>query len=396
MAPAPRTRPWSPAEFEARLRAVARERYHDRHPFNVRMHDGGLRPAEVRSWIANRFHYQRHIPVKDALITAKLDSPRLRRMWLRRIEDHDGRSEGEGGIERWLRLGEAAGLDRRGLLAGEPVLPGVRLAVEGYVNFCRLRPPLEAVAASLTELTAPGLMRRRIDAFERHYPWIAADGLAYFRARVDQGRRDSTEALALVLEWARTRDDQRRALSALTFKCEVLWALLDAVQQAAQEPEDHDPTRRPGRPDPENAPAHPNGTDPTTTEPLPDRPVPGGSRVVDGGPEVRSRPWRTAGRTVDRQDVDGRRAVDGGPEPDRRPEVDSRPWRMAGRTAGRQEAYGRGAVDGRPTVDGCPNVDGRRDVGRSRDVGGSRPVGGRPEADSRPWRGARGTRRGRE
>jgi pyrroloquinoline-quinone synthase len=151
-------------------------------------------------------------------------------MWLRRIEDHDGRADGEGGIERWLRLGEAAGLDRETLLSGENVLPGVRLAVEGYVNFCRLRSPLEAVAASLTELTAPGLMRLRIEAFERHYPWIAPDGLAYFRTRVDQGRRDSAEALDLVLEWARTRKDQERAVAALSFKCDVLWSLLDAVE----------------------------------------------------------------------------------------------------------------------------------------------------------------------
>ncbi|MFF5189099.1 pyrroloquinoline-quinone synthase PqqC [Streptomyces sp. NPDC000345] len=265
--PAPRTgkapaEPWSPAEFEDRLRAVARERYHDRHPFNVRMHEGDLSPAEVRAWIANRFHYQRHIPVKDALITAKLDSPRLRRMWLRRIEDHDGRAEGEGGIERWLRLGEAAGLDRRGLLAGDRVLPGVRLAVDGYVNFCRLRPPLEAVAASLTELTAPHLMRLRIDAFERHYAWIAPEGLAYFRGRVSQGRRDSTEALALVLEWARTREDQGRAVAALTFKCDILWSLLDAVQHhtapvpSPDRPED--PDRRP-RPEPDGRVARRGG-----------------------------------------------------------------------------------------------------------------------------------------
>ncbi|MFC4499268.1 MULTISPECIES: pyrroloquinoline-quinone synthase PqqC [Streptomyces] len=235
------TEPWSPAEFEARLRAVGQERYHDRHPFNVRMNEGDLSPAEVRRWIANRFHYQRHIPVKDALITAKLDSPRLRRMWLRRIEDHDGRREGEGGIERWLRLGEAAGLDRECLEANESVLPGVRLAVDGYVNFCRLRPPLEAVAASLTELNAPDLMRLRIDAFERHYTWIEQSGLDYFRTRVDQGRRDSGEALALVLEWARTREDQQKAVAALTFKCDVLWALLDAVQQPGQQDRDDQP-----------------------------------------------------------------------------------------------------------------------------------------------------------
>jgi len=228
-------RTWEPEEFEGRLRAVAEKRYHDRHPFNIRMHEGRLSPAELRRWITNRFHYQRNIPVKDALITAKFDSPDLRRMWLRRIEDHDGREEGEGGIERWLRLGEAAGLDRAVLLSGADVLPGVRLAVDGYVNFCRLRSPLEAVAASLTELAAPDLIRRRIEAFERHYPWIDADGLAYFRARVRQGRRDSGEALPLVLRWARNRTEQEQAVAALAFKCDVLWSLLDAVNLAGQE-----------------------------------------------------------------------------------------------------------------------------------------------------------------
>jgi pyrroloquinoline-quinone synthase len=232
---APLAEPWSPAELEARLRAMAGERYHDRHDFNVRMHNGDLSPAELRRWIVNRFHYQRHIPVKDAFITAQLETSALRRMWLRRIQDHDGAEEGEGGIERWLRLGEAAGLDRETLLSGDSVLPGVRLAVDGYVNFCRLRPPLEAVAASLTELSAPDLMRTRIDAFERHYPWIEPDGLAYFRARVSQGRRDSREALDLVLGWARTRDDQERAVAALRFKCDLLWSLLDAVDQAGRE-----------------------------------------------------------------------------------------------------------------------------------------------------------------
>ncbi|MCP3820536.1 pyrroloquinoline-quinone synthase PqqC [Streptomyces sp. A3M-1-3] len=231
---APLAEPWSPAEFEAQLRAVGEERYHDRHAFNLRMHSGDLSQAELRRWIANRFHYQRHIPVKDALITAKLDSPGLRRMWLRRIQDHDGQEEGEGGIERWLRLGEAAGVDRETMLCADTVLPGVRLAVDGYVNFCRLRPPLEAVAASLTELSAPDLMRTRIEAFERHYPWIESRGLAYFRTRVSQGRRDSAEALGLVMGWARTRQDQERAVAALRFKCDVLWSLLDAVDRAGR------------------------------------------------------------------------------------------------------------------------------------------------------------------
>ncbi|MGW7425023.1 pyrroloquinoline-quinone synthase PqqC [Streptomyces sp. NPDC054813] len=223
--------PWPVTEFTERLRAVTADRYHDRHPFNQRMHRGELTPAELRRWITNRFHYQRHIPVKDALILAKLDRPALRRSWLRRIRDHDGTAEGEGGIERWLRLGEAAGLARDQLWDASRVLPGVRFAVEGYVTFCRVRPALDAVAASLTELSAPGLMRTRIAAFERHYPWIDPAGLTYFRGRVDQGARDGEEALALVLDWARNREQQQRAVAALAYKCEVLWALLDAVDR---------------------------------------------------------------------------------------------------------------------------------------------------------------------
>ncbi|MEU9125363.1 pyrroloquinoline-quinone synthase PqqC [Streptomyces sp. NPDC048506] len=222
--------------FEERLRAVARNEYHDRHPFNIRMHKGELTTDELRRWIRNRFHYQRHIPVKDALIVAKLRTPELRRMWLRRIQDHDGQQEGEGGIERWLRLGEAAGLERSLLRDETGVLPGVRLAVDGYVNFCRLRSPLEAVAASLTELSAPDIMRSRIDAFEKHYPWIEREGLGYFRGRQSQGRRDGKEALALVLDWARTAAEQELAVDALTFKCQVLWSLLDAVERGEGRP----------------------------------------------------------------------------------------------------------------------------------------------------------------
>ncbi|GAA3222327.1 pyrroloquinoline-quinone synthase PqqC [Nonomuraea helvata] len=219
-------------DFEAELRAVPERRYHHLHPFNLRMHAGELSRDELRGWILNRFHYQRHIPVKDAFILAKLTTPELRRMWLRRIQDHDGTGPGEGGIERWLRLGEAAGLDRDELLSGEGVLPGVRLAVDGYVNLCRNGSALEAVAASLTELFAPDLMRTRIAAFEKHYPWIDQEGLRYFQVRVSQGGQDSREALGLVLDWARSRTDQERAVAALGYKCDVLWALLDAVDGA--------------------------------------------------------------------------------------------------------------------------------------------------------------------
>ncbi|MBD0735152.1 pyrroloquinoline-quinone synthase PqqC [Streptomyces sp. CBMA29] len=219
-------------DLEARLRDVARRRYHDRHPFNVRMHAGSLTRSELRTWVANRFYYQRHIPIKDALIVSQLDDPAMRRAWLRRIQDHDGTREGEGGIERWLRLGEAVGLDRRSMADGDSVLPGVRFAVDGYVNFCRLRPVLEAVASSLTELSAPDLMVTRIEAFTRHYRWIEPAGLAYFHSRVPQGRRDGSEALEWVRQWARTPEEQDRAVRALSFKCDVLWSLLTSIDQA--------------------------------------------------------------------------------------------------------------------------------------------------------------------
>ncbi|MCL8014892.1 pyrroloquinoline-quinone synthase PqqC [Streptomyces sp. AS02] len=216
------------------MRAVTGQRYHSAHPFNLRMHAGELSQEELRRWVANRFYYQRNIPVKDALILAKLPSAGHRRQWIRRIHDHDGLRDGEGGIERWLRLGEAVGLERTGLLADEGVLPGVRFAVDAYVEFCRSRPVLDAVASSLTELSAPDLMVTRIDAFERHYGWIEPAGLAYFRGRVPQGRRDGIEALGWVVEWAATRAEQERAVAALSFKCDVLWALLDAVDRGGR------------------------------------------------------------------------------------------------------------------------------------------------------------------
>lgn len=225
---------WSAEELEKQLRDLATRRYHDRHPFNLRMHAGNLSPAELRTWVANRFYYQCNIPIKDALILAKLPQSAQRRSWLRRIQDHDGTSEGDGGIERWLRLGQAVGLGRAELLAHQHVLPGVRLAVDGYVNFCRLRSPLEAVASSLTELCAPSIMLTRLETFPQHYPWIESGGLSYFRSRVPQGRRDGSEALEWVKQWALTREQQDQALAALSFKCDLLWSLLDSVQLAGE------------------------------------------------------------------------------------------------------------------------------------------------------------------
>lgn len=226
-----RPAPGSADEFVARLRGVLEAGYHHLHPFHQRMHRGELEPDEVRRWVANRFYYQRNIPIKDAAILSNCPEPAVRRRWIQRILDHDGTREGEGGIEAWLRLGEAVGLKRDDLQSDRLTLAGVRFAVDAYVNFCRTRPWVEAVAASLTELASPGIVGTRLAAFEEHYPWIDPEGLRYFRMRLSQAPRDAEHALEIVTERCRTRAEQERAVAALEFKCDVLWSLLDAVEK---------------------------------------------------------------------------------------------------------------------------------------------------------------------
>ncbi len=218
-------------QFVAALRAQSR-RYHSLHPFHRRMNEGALSPEQVRGWVANRFHYQANIPRKDAAILSNCPYPEVRRRWIGRIVDHDGTGPGEGGIEAWLRLGEAVGLSRAEVAEEGHVVPGVGFAVDAYVTFARTRPWVEAVASSLTELFAPDLMAERLAAFERHYDWIDPAGLAYFRARLTQAPRDSEHALEVVTEHCRTPAEQAAAVAALAFKNDVLWSMLDAIDQA--------------------------------------------------------------------------------------------------------------------------------------------------------------------
>jgi len=223
--------PWSKDEFIARLRAVLAEKYHDKHPFNIRMHRGKLSPDELRGWILNRFHYQANLPVKDSLILAKLPTREDRIRWRQRITDHDGTGPEDGGIQAWLRLGEAANLRREVMLEERSILPGVRFAVQAYVNFCRLKPWPEAVASSLTELSAPDLVEKRIAVIMEHYRWVKPEGLDYFRGRLGQAPRDADHALELVIRSIRTVEDQHRAIDAVCFKCDVLWSMLDAIER---------------------------------------------------------------------------------------------------------------------------------------------------------------------
>jgi pyrroloquinoline-quinone synthase len=208
------------------------QRYHDSHPFHRAMNAGTLNRAQIQGWVANRYCYQEAIPHKDAAILSNCPDRAVRRRWIRRITDHDGSGSDPGGIEAWLRLGEAVGLDREAVASQQQVVPGVRFAVDAYVTFARTRPWVEAVASSLTELFAPDLMAERLAAFERYYPWIDPAGLAYFRSRLTQAPRDSEHALEVVTEYCRTPEQQAAAVAALSFKCDVLWAIMDAIDGA--------------------------------------------------------------------------------------------------------------------------------------------------------------------
>jgi pyrroloquinoline-quinone synthase len=224
-------------EFIAWVRREGEARYHDHHRYHVLMHEGRLTKVQLQQWVLNRFYYQTRIPIKDSIILSKSEDPAFRRMWIRRVRDHDGdEGGGEAGIELWLRLADGVGLDREEVASCRSVLPGVRFACDAYVELVRERSLVEAVASSLTEFFAPDLMSKRVLAWEKHYPWVSPDMLAYFRSRVPRARRDSLEAIDYVIEHARTYEMQERCVAALIRKTEILWHLLDSTYAAYIEP----------------------------------------------------------------------------------------------------------------------------------------------------------------
>jgi len=223
--------PLSRAEFETLLRGQG-ARYHIYHPFNIRMANGALTPPQIRGWVLNRFYYQVSIPIKDAAMLSNCPDRNVRRAWIQRILDHDGHGDDAGGIEAWIQLGEAVGIDRAEIASLKHVVPGVRFAVDAYVNFARTRPWQETVCASLTELFAPKIHEQRLANWPQHYPWIDPKGFAYFRNRLSEARRDVAHGLALTLDYFNTRALQERALEILRFKLDVLWNMLDAIQLA--------------------------------------------------------------------------------------------------------------------------------------------------------------------
>jgi pyrroloquinoline-quinone synthase len=219
---------WSRDEFEAQLRGQG-SAYHIHHPFNVMLNSGGANPEQIRAWVANRFYYQINIPIKDAAILSNCTDRAVRRSWVQRILDHDGYGDDPGGIESWLRLAEAVGLSRDATESLQQVLPGVRFAVDAYVNFARRAPWQEAVCSSLTELFAPEIHKQRLANWPRHYPWVDTAGLHYFQSRISLARRDVEFGLEFTLNHFNTRALQLRALEILKFKLDVLWQISDAM-----------------------------------------------------------------------------------------------------------------------------------------------------------------------
>ncbi|MBZ9727850.1 pyrroloquinoline-quinone synthase PqqC [Mesorhizobium sp. CO1-1-11] len=222
----------SRSEFEAVLRQVGEERYHNRHPFHHSMTSGALSKAEMQAWALNRYCYQAVIPRKDAMILARAEDPAFRAAWRKRIEDHDGDDGWSGGIARWLHLATALGLDAEAVRSERLALPATRFAVGAYLSFCTNRTLLEAVASSLTEMFSPRIIGERVPAMLARYDYITQDTLAYFSWRPEQASRDADFALAYVLEHADTAERQQQAIDALVFKCDILWAMLDALQHA--------------------------------------------------------------------------------------------------------------------------------------------------------------------
>jgi len=224
--------PMSIAEFEAAIRAVGAERYHDKHPFHHMLHGGKLAKPQVQAWALNRYCYQSAVPRKDAALISRLHDRGLRREWVHRVLDHDGAGEEEGGIERWLVLTDGLGLDRDYVVSMKGALPATRFAVEAYVTFVREQPITVAVASSLTELFAPKIHKERISGMLENYDFIDDHVMAYFKRRLMQAPRDADFALNYVLKNAKTREEQEACVDAVRFKCNVLWVQLDALQHA--------------------------------------------------------------------------------------------------------------------------------------------------------------------
>lgn len=221
-------------ELREYLQRTGEAMYHHTHPFHLLMHSGKLTRAQLQAWALNRFYYQSIIPIKDSIILSKSHDTAFRLAWRKRIVDHDGdpaHPDKPGGIEKWIQLAVATGLDADYVVSFQGVLPGVRYAVDSYVDLVSKGTLLEAVSSSLTELFAGNLIALRMDAMRQHYPWLV-DGLAYFQGRLTQAPEDAAFAFDYAFTHAKTPEEQELIVECLRRKCALLWAQLDAIHHA--------------------------------------------------------------------------------------------------------------------------------------------------------------------
>jgi pyrroloquinoline-quinone synthase len=222
-------KPYSKSKFESLLRGKE-VNYHIHHPFHIAMNSGQCTKKQIQGWVVNRYYYQISIPIKDSAILSNMDSVEDRKLWIQRVLDHDGFDKDKGGIEAWLVLGEACGLSRKYIKSLKGVIPGVKFAIDAYINFARTSPWQESVCSSLTELFAPKIHKKRLDNWPEYYPWIDKKGYQYFRKRLSEARRDVEHGLRVTLKFFKTREEQEKAINILQFKLNVLWTMLDAMQ----------------------------------------------------------------------------------------------------------------------------------------------------------------------
>ena len=210
------------------LKRETREKYQDRHPLMTMLYSGKLTPKQLKAWIINRFYLQKNIPLKDAAILSNCPETEVRKLWIGRILKREGLAGSIGDVEGWIGFAEAAGITRNEVLRAA-CLPGVRFAVDSYVNFARRANWTEGVGASLIEYFAKGELLKRIEAFKRHYSWIEPVGYRFFMSRLAQLDEANETTLRIVLRYCTTRELQVGAISAAAFLADVYSSMHDAI-----------------------------------------------------------------------------------------------------------------------------------------------------------------------
>lgn len=219
-----------PEEFVEQLRKIGFSGYHHHHPFMRLLHGGKLTREQVQGWATQRYYYQRRMPVKNAAILSNCSVAEVKEIWSRRVIRQV--QEGERGyLDLWLRFCEAMGLKREEV-EGAEILPGVRFAVDAYVDFCFRHSWIEGVATTLSELFFSEVVGERIDAFERFYPWIEPEGLEFWRVGQAIVGSLGEETAAILAKHCTTEEWQNRARAAVQFKDGILWSKLDAIYMA--------------------------------------------------------------------------------------------------------------------------------------------------------------------